>query len=146
NALRSDTFDDAKGALRGHNPCHLQAGFGKHGSKFLFGSFTAADNKHLNIEQLAPAWIVAGRDHVVGDQDPALFIHGSATISENVDALLVIPIVKNVLHDIGIASSWNLLKEISGFQGAALTNSSCSYVLVLLSARNNRGLIEQNSL
>jgi hypothetical protein len=44
-----------------------------------------------------------------------LLIHGGAAVREDFHALLIIPVVENVFHDVSIATGRHGLKEASRF-------------------------------
>src|SRR4029453_1735313 len=87
--------------------------------EFLFRAFLAADgNHHLNVQQLSPFAMVAGRDHRIGDKNSSLLVHGPPAIREDPDAILIVPVVQDVLQDVSIAAVRNRLEEIARFESA----------------------------
>ena len=143
---RSDAFDDAERALSRHNSRHLQPSLLEHRGEFLLRSLASADDQHLNIEELAPIRVVAGRDDVVDDEYSPFLVHSGAAVLENLHALLIVPVVEDVFHDVGIAARRHSLEETSCFEPAALSDSPCGHVLILLRASDHRGLVEQHAL
>ncbi len=111
----SHSFDDAERTLRCHDAHQLQSGLFEDSGKLLLRALSSSNNEHLNVHELAPTRVVAGRDDVIHDQDPPFLIHGGAAVREDFHALLIIPVVENVFHDVSIATGRHGLEEASRF-------------------------------
>ena len=135
---RSDSLDDAQRALGWHDPGQLQPRIPEDRGEFVLGALAPTDNEHINIKELAPAGVVARRDDIVDDQNLSILVHGGAAVREDLYRALIVPIVEDILHDVGIAALRHRLEEVSGFEHAASRDAFRGHVLVFPGAGNDR--------
>src|SRR5579864_7969411 len=143
---RPDTLDDAQRALSWHDPSQLQSRDSEQLRKFLLGALAPSHDKHLHIKELATVRVVTRGDHAVDNKHPSLLTHSGATVRENRSAALIVPVVEDALHHVGIAAFGHRLEEVPRFHDAAFSNVLGCDVLILSGARDDRGLIEEHSL
>src|SRR5262249_43965108 len=70
----SHSFDDAERTLGCHDALQLQSGLFEDSGKLLLRALSSSNDEHLNVHELAPTRVVAGRDDVIHDQDPPFLI------------------------------------------------------------------------
>ena len=65
---------------------------------------TADQYQHHHIQYFPWMWNVTGGQDHLDDQQSAIRLHGFATMTENCQALVIVPIVQDVRQDVGIAA------------------------------------------
>ena len=90
------------------------------------------------ISRSLPQPVVARRDDIVDDQNLSILVHGGAAVREDLYRALIVPIVEDILHDVGIAALRHRLEEVSGFEHAASRDAFRGHVLVFPGAGNDR--------
>ena len=58
----------------------------------------------IECRELALVWVVAGNNDIVDDEDRPLLVHGGAAVREDLHALLIVPVMEDGLHDVGITT------------------------------------------
>src|SRR5215831_6040479 len=76
--------------------------------------------EHRNIKSLANRRYVVAADAVLDQQQYSIRRNGLAAIEQNPAGLLIIPVVDDVLHEIGAASGRNCLEEIDRLESHAV--------------------------
>ena len=88
--------------LKRQPDCHEQL------TELLLGALApAGENEHLQIEELSRRKIAAGLNHAVNHQELAAGIYSAAAGFEQLQTLVVRPIVDDVFHDVGIGACRN---------------------------------------
>src|SRR5690242_3571749 len=85
-------LEDAERGLGRDDPCQRIAGTVEELAELLFRALLAAGHdQHLEIEDLAHAGLVAGRDHRLDEDDAAVPGQDLADAAENLRRLVVVP-------------------------------------------------------
>src|SRR5689334_8332094 len=120
---RADAFDDGLAAGGWNNAIQLESGSAEEVSEFFLGTlFAARQDEHLEIEELGEIRTVARLNYSVHDDDPAvrLVSEGFACVLKNGEGLVIVPVVDDVLHVIGVAAFADRLEEVATDKVATL--------------------------
>src|SRR5262249_5316501 len=135
----------ANRTLRRHYAAQPQAGRGEELGEFVFGALLAAhcQHQHLDIEMLGGRRSRLVTHYHLANEHAAVRGQLIAHKLENRPAMLIAPIVDDVLHDVGVAAIRDPLEEAAALDGDA---PFASGELVLRHAGNDLCAIEQYTL
>src|ERR1700737_5122000 len=83
-------------------------------------SATWCERQHLEIQKFTEVRRVTRWNHSIDDQHLHAAPHRAVAVSEDLNSPFVIPVVEDVLHDVGVAPFGNGRKEIAAEDLAAL--------------------------
>src|SRR5205085_12050720 len=110
-------FDNRLDPRRRDDAFQPETGSGEQFAELLFGPFhSTGEHKHLQIHELGNAWLIAARHYLIHHQQPATGTNPLAAMAENLNALRIVPIVNDVLHDVHIGARRDAFKEAACLQ------------------------------
>src|SRR6188508_2341956 len=114
-------FDDREVSMRRHDAPKPETGSRQQLLELHPRALSAAWRKHqhLEIQELAEVRAVTVRDDRVDDKHLPAGLHGAVTVSQDLSCPIVIPVMNDVLHHVGVASAWNRGKEVTAHELAA---------------------------
>ncbi len=112
--LSLPTLDDAHLSVRRHRLGQFKARLFQQRSVFVQSPFLPAGNQeHHKIEELSVKRLVPRWDHALDEENFAFASHCTVTVSQDRDALLLIPVVDDMPQDVDVGSFGHRLKEAS---------------------------------
>ena len=102
-------------------------------------------DRHPDVEELAPRRIIAGRDDIVDGEDPPLRIHRLQQFARIFHAGVIVPIVEDVLQDVGIAAPGTAAMKLPDSTDS-VQRLFLGDVAVPLGAGDNRRQVEEDPL
>src|SRR5207237_7224494 len=89
---------------------------------FGFAPLAASEQEHHgHIKKLFRVVSVGRPDDAFHNQQLPAGFQGSAAVAEDFCGALIIPIVDDVLHDVGVGARWHGVEEISAHEFATVT-------------------------
>src|SRR5579883_1289845 len=115
-SLDRSCLDHALRYLCRYNLRDLKTRLHKQCAEFLFCAFAAARHQqHLQIEKFAEVGLRVLRQHAIDHDDLAILhaLERAMSISQNSEALLIVPVMDDVLEVIRVRPRWDCFKEVS---------------------------------
>ncbi len=114
-------FNDMHARRRGRNAREPEPGSAEQHVKLLAGAFQAAgQDEHVDIHEFREAGAVVGRNQFFDDEEAGLGRHGAAHGREDAAGVVVVPVVQDVRHHVGIGTGRHGREKIPGFERAAI--------------------------
>src|SRR2546426_4427190 len=104
--LRRRAFDDAERRRRGNDARQVEARSIEQSAEFGSRALAPAlgHDQHFEVHQLAERRRVTRLDHRIHDKQLAVRCNGTAAVAQDGDAPLAVPVVDDVLHQVGVAT------------------------------------------
>ena len=83
-------------------------------------------HQHMQIIQLAQGRFIGVRDHLLDEQESAIWCHRTVAAFEDRNAMLIVPIMQDEGEQVDIPTTWHRLKKVSRDHLAALGEASGS--------------------
>src|SRR5436190_5640680 len=113
-------FHDAERRLRRHDPREVETGAVEQRAELLLRALASTwHDQHLEVEDLPHARLVARRNHRLDQDDAAVLRQHLPDVRQDQRRLVVVPVMNDVLHDVGVAAGRDGLEEVAGPGGDA---------------------------
>jgi hypothetical protein len=100
--LARGCFDHVQWRRGWDDPFELVAGLLQERAVLGLCALASAHHEHEKVKDLPWAWRVAGRESFFDDEQPAALDGRVAAAAQNRDAVLVVPVMEDVLEDVGV--------------------------------------------
>src|SRR3954452_7291832 len=120
-----DALHDAQRAARRDDARQPEAGALEERRELLLRALLAGhDHHHLDVEQLAPVRRLGRRHDGVGDEDAAARVHRLAALREQPHAMIVVPVVEDVLEHVRITAGRHRVEHVAAGERAPRADPS----------------------
>jgi hypothetical protein len=117
-----DRLDQRGSCGERHDSVQCDAGSRQHAAEFVLCAFAsdARDHQHFEVDEAAEVRLICRLEDEIPDQDAARRRHCVPTVAQNFDARIVVPVVQNCGHDVGVGAGGHALEEVARHCAASI--------------------------